>query len=538
MNKHDPKFTSDYQHLLDVSPIGVAIISKSTVKRVYVNQRLVELFGAASKEALIDQSIADTWVDRTVYAETQAILKSGENLINFEGQRQRTDGTQFWVLLNSQNIEFQGAPARVVWHTDITARREIEDALRQAHEGLELRVEERTRELTAEVAERKEIEKALRRGEERYRAMTEGSLQGIGIIQDDHVVFVNGAFSNLIGYQPDEMVGRPVDQYIMPEFRDIIAERRKARLVDTSIINRYDLQARHRDGHGVWIDQLANPAMWNGKPAIQVSIVDITKRKQAEAAMVEAIEEAELANRAKSDFLAHMSHELRTPLNSIIGFSQTIGEEVFGQIGNRRYLEYIEDIQKSGYHLLHLINDILDISKIEAGEFELNESEVDLNYMLGACVRMIKGRKEAATVTLQHDTNEALPPVLADEHLMRQIVLNLLANAVKYNRRDGTVRLSASIDGDNSVSIIVEDSGVGIAKEDIPKVLEPFGQARRDANRSHEGTGLGLSLSKQLVELHDGELELKSTVSMGTTVTVKLPPERTIVRPATTSDAT
>ncbi len=243
-----------------------------------------------------------------------------------------------------------------------------------------------------------------------------------------------------------------------------------------------------------------------------------------------AQESAETANRAKSEFLANMSHELRTPLNSIIGFSQSMTEEVFGKVSNDKYREYVNDIHESGHHLLHLINDILDLSKIEAGELTLDEEDVDLDQLLNSCLRMIQGRKEAESVSIQYDPTDNLPHILADERLVKQIVLNLLSNAVKYNVANGTVRLSASVDQNNALSVVVSDTGVGIAAGDISKVLEPFGQARSDAQHTHEGTGLELSLSKQLTELHGGTLDLESVLGKGTTATIWFPPERSLKR--------
>lgn len=254
---------------------------------------------------------------------------------------------------------------------------------------------------------------------------------------------------------------------------------------------------------------------------------DISEFKRVEKTITRALVEAQQANHAKSEFLAHMSHELRTPLNSIIGFSQTMIEEVFGKIGNDKYAEYIDDIQKSGYHLLQLINDILDISKIEAGELAIEESDIDLDKLLNSCHRMIQGEKMEKSVSVQYNSSENLPHIWADERYVKQIVLNLLSNAVKYNIADGTVRLSTGVDQNNSVFIAISDTGVGIAAEDIPMILEPFGQARTGAHLAHEGTGLGLSLSKKLVELHGGTLEIESEIGNGTMVTVKFPSERT-----------
>jgi len=257
---------------------------------------------------------------------------------------------------------------------------------------------------------------------------------------------------------------------------------------------------------------------------------DITEQKLADENLREALVNAEQANQAKTDFLASMSHELRTPLNAIIGFSEFIYEETLGAIENEKYQEYIGDIHNSGHHLLHLINDVLDLSKIEAGQLSLYESEVNIDELLNYCLRMIKGRKEAATISFEYQPPNEPIMVRGDERVLKQIVLNPLANAVKYNDVGGSITVSIDHNSDLGVSIVVRDNGVGIAPEHIPVVLEPFGQARTNAHISHEGTGLGLSLSRQLIELHGGTLDLESEIGMGTVVTIKLPPDRVIGR--------
>ena len=241
-----------------------------------------------------------------------------------------------------------------------------------------------------------------------------------------------------------------------------------------------------------------------------------------------ALTESLRANKSKSDFLATMSHELRTPLNAIIGFSDIIQRELFGPVQNSKYTEYAKDIHESGEHLLAIINDILDLAKAESGKLKLNEQEFDLIDALEACVRMCRGRAESERVELSFLGGESEIRVLADERLLLQILANLATNAIKFTPRGGAVRLHASASRENGIAIKIADTGIGIAPENIDRVLRPFEQVETSYSRRHSGSGLGLPYAKRLAELHGGSLKLESELGKGTTVTVTLPPSRLI----------
>ena len=243
-----------------------------------------------------------------------------------------------------------------------------------------------------------------------------------------------------------------------------------------------------------------------------------------------ALNTAAAASQAKSQFLTTMSHELRTPLNAIIGFSELLKSEIFGPLGDARYKGYIDDVFNSGKHLLSLVNDVLDFSKIDAGALQLNEEQVNLRETLVSTLRMLDGQAAQAGVGLDHEVAHDLPALHGDERRIRQILLNLLYNAVKFTPRSGKVRLIAFAEA-GEIVIQVADTGIGIAPEHIPLALERFGQVDGSLERKYEGTGLGLPLSKKLVELHGGRLELESEVGIGTKVTVIFPAERCIARP-------
>jgi signal transduction histidine kinase len=241
--------------------------------------------------------------------------------------------------------------------------------------------------------------------------------------------------------------------------------------------------------------------------------------------------EAEAANRAKSEFLANMSHELRTPLNAIIGFSELIEGQLFGPFPNRKYIEYAGDIRSSGKHLLELINDVLDLSKIEAGKVELVEERVDVAATVQDSLSLVRVRASEAGVQLRQLFAPDLPQVSADKRKLRQIVNNLLANAVKFTPRGGSVTTSVAADRAGLV-ICVEDTGIGIEAKDIGRIAEPFQRGESAQARSYEGTGLGLAITKRLIELHGGTLDIASQPRVGTTVIVRFPPDRLVVQRA------
>jgi signal transduction histidine kinase len=223
-----------------------------------------------------------------------------------------------------------------------------------------------------------------------------------------------------------------------------------------------------------------------------------------------------------------MSHELRTPLNAIIGFSEIIKNEMFGPVGRKDYVEYSKDINDSGTHLLELINDILDVSKIEAGKKEINESLFDFSHVTAAALRLVKPRADAGKLILVSDIPPGLPEIFGEELSIKQAVLNLLSNAVKFTPEGGSVTLSARVDTDGRFKVWVTDTGIGIKSEDIPKVLVPFGQVDSALARRYAGTGLGLTLVISLIELHGGEFKLDSDFGKGTVATFWLPAERTV----------
>ena len=244
-----------------------------------------------------------------------------------------------------------------------------------------------------------------------------------------------------------------------------------------------------------------------------------------------ACDQAKTANRSKTEFLAAMSHELRTPLNAIIGFSEIMKNETFGPVGSVEYREYAGDIHGSGQHLLELINDILDLSKVESGAQELFEDDIEVPKVTETVLRLVRQSAKEREVELELDLPDGLPLLNGDETKVKQILTNLLTNAIKFTDSGGTVTLRAWCDADSGFVFQIADTGIGIAPDDIPKALAQFGQIDSGINRKYEGTGLGLPLTKALVELHGGNLDLQSQVGVGTTVTVRFPAARIVQVP-------
>ena len=264
-----------------------------------------------------------------------------------------------------------------------------------------------------------------------------------------------------------------------------------------------------------------------GKRAGSFALVsDITEYKKNQLTLEKSMQQAETASKAKSEFLSSMSHELRTPLNAIIGFSDTIKEELFGPLGDDKYREYIDDIHDSGQHLLELINDILDVSAIEAGALVLYEDNVSVPKIVAASMRLVQPRADMGQVRVTSSIDAGLPTLFVDERRVKQVLLNLLSNAVKFTLKGGEAVVSALLNDDGSLAIAVKDTGIGMDKEEIKIALGAFKQVDSGLDRKHEGTGLGLPLTMGLMELHGGTLDVKSKKGEGTEITVTFPKDR------------
>ncbi len=249
---------------------------------------------------------------------------------------------------------------------------------------------------------------------------------------------------------------------------------------------------------------------------------DVTERVERECELRRAKEDTEKAYAAKSQFLANMSHELRTPLNAVIGFSEMMEREMFGALGNEKYKDYVQGIRKSGEHLLDLISDILDMSKIEAGKYEIHAEDIQLTDIINSVVQIMSSRSKDVGIKVDTLIDNENTTIKADRRAITQVLLNLVSNAVKFTNNGGKITIQC-FERDQYVLLRVIDNGVGIPANKLPYITKPFEQVSNQFERGHEGSGLGLAISKELISLHGGQIHIKSYVDQGTTVSVRLP---------------
>ncbi|MGD9650211.1 MAG: ammonium transporter [Dongiaceae bacterium] len=346
-------------------------------------------------------------------------------------------------------------------------------------------------------------------------------------------IIMIGAYSFFVGYLFLSLVDRLFKLRVDPNAEKIglnIAEHGAS----TAINNLLQAMEHQRQG-GDWSKVVeVEPATEAGQIAAQYNLVvdkfntETIKREEAVKEMRRAKEVAETANRTKSRFLANVSHELRTPLNAIMGFSEAIQTQILGEVGNKRYVEYADHIFNSGQHLLTLIKDILDLSKMEEGRFDLFDEAVDIGEILKRVTAFLHFELPKNNLKLDIQIAENFPKLKADKRAVTQILTNLLSNAVKFSKPDTTIKVNIALRPDRGIRLQVQDQGIGIAPENLERAMEPFIQVDSEVARRFKGTGLGLPITKSLVELHGGTLHLESVVDKGTTVTIDMPPSRTL----------
>ncbi len=376
-------------------------------------------------------------------------------------------------------------------------------------------------------------EQAVHASEARYRALFEAHHAPMLIVDpaDGHVVDANPAALRFYGYAREELLRLTVadlsllsDEQIAERIREATAHQRK------------HFEAEHCLANGEIrpVDVYTGPIELDGRRLLVSLVHDASARHAAETRLLAQKAMAEQANRAKSEFLATMSHELRTPLNAILGFSEMIRSRMLGDAAIDRYADYADAIQRSGRHLLELINDILDLSKIEAKRFELVEQDLEIATVVAAALTLVETQRVAKSIRIDVDVPADLPLLRADRRAVEQVLINLLDNAIKFSPPESLVTVTAGLGQAGDLALTVADHGDGISEEEMPHLFEPFHRQSSALARRQEGTGLGLSISRRLVELHGGTLGLASGPGEGTTATLCFPARRVQAKVAAT----
>lgn len=378
----------------------------------------------------------------------------------------------------------------------------------------------------------------IREGEERYRLLAQNATDMITRHNArGQVLFASSASRQLLGGAADALEGNGLLDRVhvadkpafLMAFSQCVQLNKPVSVELRLAASNLDQNGETENGGYRWVEMRCKPVAsaesgcsdMSAKEIVAVTR-DISARKAQEAEILSARDAAESANRAKTQFLANMSHELRTPLNAIIGFSEILVRELYGRIAEERYREYAHLIHESGEHLLSVVNEVLDMSKIEAGKFDIVREHFDLTALIKLCCEIMGNQAEKKSIKLGMTIEPGLPELVADKRACKQILLNLLANAIKFTETDGSVDvLARHIDG--HIEIVVADNGIGIAEQDIPRLGDPFVQAESSYDRSYEGAGLGLSVVKGLVKLHGGSFQIESKLNEGTRVIISLP---------------
>jgi two-component system, cell cycle sensor histidine kinase PleC len=508
--------------------------------KFYMSRRHKEIFGYADDE--ISDNV-DDWLalihpdDLALHKSSMAAHLRGErDSYDTELRILRKDGTWCWAYVRGRGVRNQsGRINRVAGAaSDISERKAVEFAGADA-------------------------ESRARRAQNRLADAINVSADGFALFDsDDRLEKSNTKFAAAIGDIPGgihegllyaELIAILAETIVLDDKGETSStwfdrqltyhERPEGSVVIQNSAGRwYNLTERKTNDNGTVLMLSDVSAIKRAEQDMQNRLLDLQAAKLVSDRQSEQLqtlaeqfasakEEADAASRTKSEFLANMSHELRTPLNAVMGFSEVIKNELFGPVGVAQYKQYADDIYESGAHLLAIINDILDLSKVEAGKFDLNETEIQVPELCRSVIHIVKGRADEAGIMLIKRIPENPPYLLADPRSLKQMLLNLMSNAIKFTSSGGTVDLVATIVEDGGFRFDIRDTGVGIAPEHFDTVLSPFGQVDTAHARDHQGTGLGLPLVKAFIEMHGGHIEIESELDAGTTVSLFFPPERT-----------
>jgi PAS domain S-box-containing protein len=460
--------------------------------------------------------------------ETQQVnrrLGKGEQT-QFEALRCSKDGRMIHVICRlSPILRNNRIVGGVAFYADITARKHAQEELKKAKDELETQVEKRTLELVdtnqklqAEILERKRVEVALRESEECYRTVIERCYDAVSIVQGKQQLYVNQRFADVHGYDsPADIIGRPVDEFVHPDDFKRVQEMIKQRQLGKQPAQRYDFKALRKDGTPVYLENSVTKIIFRGQAVSLSFLRDISERKQFEKEINAAREAAEAATKAKSMFLANMSHEIRTPMNGVIGMTSLLLQTELTD----EQREYACTVQASADALLTIINDILDFSKIEAGKLDLEDIDFDLRLTLDEVTELLAVKAEEKQLEFAGYVHPEVPSRLqGDPGRLRQILLNLASNAIKFTSSGEVVIETHLLEEDQDRAALlftVKDTGIGIPVERLDRLFRSFSQVDSSTTRKFGGTGLGLTISRRLVEMMDGQIGVESQEGKGST---------------------
>lgn len=478
--------------LLETAPVPLAVLRDDRL--LFANRQMHDLLGAPMG-SLSGKRGVDLLADIERYEELLRQLRSDGSVTGFDAGVSGIDGKELWATINAATVEYDGGPAIFLGLLDITVRRDAERAVAES--------------------------------EARFRTIAEGSPMPlcIGRRTDGQLLYTNDAFRKALGL-PDEDLSH---RYMLEFFVDPKAhEKEIAEIIRNGEISGWQVEMRSEDGRLLSTRHSVRAIEVGGQRALLGVFSDVTDQQRTQRELAEAKRAAEVANISKSQFLAVMSHELRTPLNAILGFSEVLRDQLLGPIENARYVDYAKDIHDSGQHLLSLISDILDLSRIEAGKLELNEVTIDPLQTARECIHYFEGKAREHDTRLVLKDHSAGGQLYGDERSVKQILLNLMSNAVKFASRDTDVEVSIDLIDNGGLVFSVFNRGEGIPAEDLQRVMQPFTQLQNAHTRREHGTGLGLSITRHLTQAHGGTLELQSELGVGTTAIVAFPASRSI----------
>jgi PAS domain S-box-containing protein len=530
----------EFEALVQNAPDLIARID-GNLAYSYVNPAVSRVFGRKPDE-MLGNTHQSAGLTEPAYQKLEAaassVLSGGtENMIELEFTKDETTSWFQVRLAPERNVQGHIHSVLCIF-SDITERKIAEEEIRLLNKDLEQRVEHRTAELAltnqnleAEIAERKKTESALRKSEARMRQITDNMNDIVLVTDNDGIItYITPSVTTSLGLDPRECIGQQLSRFFDESDKEKIEEV-IAIISKTGVSGSREFNLTHKNGTTYCFEIISGPLLddQNGIVGVIGGARNITERKMSEEALRQRTDELALANsklakasKLKDEFLSSMSHELRTPLIAVLGISEALQEEVYGTLTEKQH-KSLRTIEESGRHLLSLINDILDISKIEAGKMELQYAPIYIDSLCQSSIQFVRHSAREKNLDLQLHIDKNTEKVLGDERRLKQILVNLLGNAVKFTEEGGRVGLDVRTDNESeAVEFVVWDTGIGIAPDQMERMFQPFVQLDSSLSRQYSGTGLGLSIVRKLIDLHGGSINLESREGEGSRFTVRL----------------